>query len=450
VRHPIVIPHLGATGGDVKIVEWHSAEGAVVEAGAILFTAETDKSVVEVEAFRGGHLRRIVALAGSEKAPGEIVAWLTDTADEPIDMAAMPAKEFPAKPQQAAPARPKAIHEQVQQQPVVRRADTPDRRSAAERLTDAFATMVLIRRYEEHLYQLFLQGIVPGTLHQCQGQEAVAVGVCSALRRDDVIYSTHRPVGHLIAKGASLNAITAEIWGKATGCVGGKGGQMHLADFSVGAMVSNAIVGANIPIATGSAMAFRLRGLDTVAVSFFGDGASNIGAFHEGLNLAAVQKAPVVFVCENNLYAASTHISHTTHIADISARAAGYGMPGVTVDGMDVEAVFKSAATAVARARAGKGPTLIECKTYRYRGHSRGDPGGYRDKSEHAAWSARDPIERLRSRLVSELAVSPERLASIESEAQADVEAAVAFSLASPEPEPASVGRHVFVDEVRP
>ena len=169
--------------------------------------------------------------------------------------------------------------------------------------------MVLIRRYEDHLYRLFLQGLVPGTLHQCQGQEAVAVGVCSALRRDDVIFSTHRPVGHLLAKGASLDAITAEIWGKATGCAGGKGGQMHLADFAVGAMVSNAIVGANIPIATGSAMAFRLRGLDRVAVSFFGDGAANIGAFHEGINLAAVKDAPVVFVCENNLYAASTHIS---------------------------------------------------------------------------------------------------------------------------------------------
>ncbi len=447
MKHPIVIPQLGATGGDVKIVEWHAEEGALVRTGAALLTVETDKSTVDIEGFRSGYLRRILAAPGAELAPGVVVAWLTDTADEPLEESARPAAAPAAR--EPAPARPAASsHPRFSPRAVVQRADAPDRRPAAERLTDAFATMVLIRRYEEHLYQLFLQGIVPGTLHQCQGQEAVAVGVCSALRHDDLVYSTHRPVGHLIAKGASVDAITAEIWGKATGCVGGKGGQMHLADFSVGAMVSNAIVGANIPIATGSAMAFRLRGLDNVAVSFFGDGASNIGAFHEGLNLAAVQRAPVVFVCENNLYAASTHISHTTLVSDISVRAAGYGMPGVTVDGMDVEAVFRAAATAVARARAGKGPTLIECKTYRYRGHSRGDPGGYRDKAEHQEWSARDPIERLRTRLVADLHVNATHLAAIEDDAQARVEAAVAFALASPEPSPASARDHVFVEKV--
>lgn len=450
MKHPIVIPHLGATGGDVHILAWHAAEGEMVDPGAILLTVETDKSTVEVEAFRGGCLRRILAPAGSEVAPGAVIAWLTDKADEPLDIEIRTTPIAPPVPKKAETERPEAKRK-AETRPAPRavpqqRADVPDRRPAAERLTDAFATMVLIRQYEEHLYQLFLQGIVPGTLHQCQGQEAVAVGVCSALRHDDLIYSTHRPVGHLIAKGASLNAITAEIWGKATGCVGGKGGQMHLADISVGAMVSNAIVGANIPIATGSAMAFRLLGRDNIAVSFFGDGASNIGAFHEGLNLAAVQAAPVVFVCENNLYAASTHISETSRVTDIAIRAAGYGMPGVTIDGMDVEAVFRAAATAVARARAGKGPTLIECKTYRYRGHSRGDPGGYRSKAEHAEWTARDPITRLRSRLATEFGVAPERLAAIEAKALAEVEAAVAFALASPEPDPASAMQHVFVE----
>src|SRR6476469_7814222 len=219
-----------------------------------------------------------------------------------------------------------------------------------EFVLDLFRRMVLIRRYEDHLYRLFLQGLVPGTLHQCQGQEAVAVGVCAALRTDDVIFSTHRPVGHLLAKGASINEISAEIWGKATGCAGGKGGQMHLLDMSVGAYPSNAIVGANIPIAVGAAMGFRLRGLDRVAVSFFGDGASNIGAFHEGINLAAVKNAPVVFVCENNLYAASTHLSETMLVEDIAERAAGYGIPGEVVDGMDVLAVFGAAERAVDRA----------------------------------------------------------------------------------------------------
>src|SRR6476619_6976856 len=230
---------------------------------------------------------------------------------------------------------------------------------STEQMLHMYEQMLLIRRYEEYLYRLFLKGEVPGTLHQCQGQEAVAVGVCAALRVDDVIFSTHRPVGHLLAKGASIAAITAEIWGKANGCAGGKGGQMHLVDVAVGAMPSNAIVGANIPIATGAAIGFRLRGLDRVAVSFFGDGASNIGAFHEGLNLAAVQSAPVVFVCENNLYAASTHIELTSKVTDIADRAAAYGIPGATVDGMDVVADHRSAAAAVARARAGGGPTLL-------------------------------------------------------------------------------------------
>jgi pyruvate dehydrogenase E1 component alpha subunit len=306
--------------------------------------------------------------------------------------------------------------------------------------------MVLIRFYEEHLYHLFLQGQVPGTLHQCQGQEAVAVGVCSALRRDDLIFSTHRPVGHLIAKGASLTALTAEIWGKSTGCVGGKGGQMHLADFSVGAMVSNAIVGANIPIATGAAMAFQLQGVDRVAVSFFGDGASNIGAFHEGLNLAAVQDAPVIFVCENNLYAASTHISSTMRIADIADRAKAYGMPGLVVDGMDVVAVFEATQAAVSRARAGDGPTLLECKTYRYRGHSRGDPCGYRDEQEHRRWSDRDPIEILRTRLLTKVGLEEVRLKEIERQSQAEVEAAVAYALASPDPQPEACSEGVFAE----
>ena len=253
-------------------------------------------------------------------------------------------------------------------------------------------------------------------------------------------------MGILIAKGASLDAMTAEIWGKATGCVGGKGGQMHLADFSVGAMVSNAIVGANIPIAAGSALAFRMLGLDRVAVSFFGDGASNIGAFHEGLNLAAVKRAPAIFVCENNLYAASTHISQAMNILDIADRAAAYGMPGAVVDGMDVEAVHAVAAKAVARARRGDGPTLIECKTYRFRGHSRGDPGGYRRAEEHQAWLERDPIERTRTKLIERFGAEPARLAAIEQRAQERVEAAVAFALASPEPEPSDALTNVFAE----
>jgi pyruvate dehydrogenase E1 component alpha subunit len=329
-------------------------------------------------------------------------------------------------------------------------ADKPSLEEDIELLLQAYSRMVLIRKYEDHLHQLFLQGQVPGTLHQCQGQEAVAVGMCMALRRDDVIFSTHRPVGHLLAKGASLQAITAEIWGKATGCAGGKGGQMHLCDLSVGAFPSNAIVGANIPIATGAAMGFRLRGLDRVAVSFFGDGATNIGAFHEGLNLAAVQQAPVVFVCENNLYAASTHISLTTLIDDLASRADAYGMPGRVVDGMNLEEVYDSAREAVQRARNGDGPTLLECKTYRYRGHSRGDPCGYRDQSEFEQWSEKDPIELLKQRLLDEFSVRTNQLVAIEAECQTNVEAAVEFAINSPDPDPASALDHIFAEREVP
>jgi len=317
---------------------------------------------------------------------------------------------------------------------------------SVESLLDIFRRMLLIRRFEDYLYQLFLQGLVPGTLHQYQGQEAVAVGVCSALRTDDVIFSTHRPVGHLIAKGSSVRGIAAEMWGKATGCVGGKGGQMHLTDVSVGAMPSNAIVGANIPIATGAALGFKLNGIDRVAVSFFGDGASNTGAFHEGINLAAVKDAPVVFVCENNLYAASTHISMTVRISDIAERAKAYGIPGLVVDGMDVLAVYQAATEAVAKARRGTGPTLLECKTYRYSGHSRSDAGGYRSKEEIQRWRERDAILRCREILVTDYEQNEQELDRIEHECQTEVETAVEFAQSSPDPAPEACFEHVYAE----
>ena len=323
---------------------------------------------------------------------------------------------------------------------------TSQKMLSVELLLDMFRRMVLIRRFEDHLYQLFLQGLVPGTLHQYQGQEAVAVGVCSALRTDDVIFSTHRPVGHLIAKGSSVRGIAAEMWGKATGCAGGKGGQMHLTDVSVGAMPSNAIVGANIPIATGAALGFKLSGIDRIAVSFFGDGASNTGAFHEGINLAAVKDAPVVFVCENNQYAASTHISMVMRITDIAERAKSYGIPGLVVDGMDVIAVYQSTTEAVERARQGEGPTLLEYKTYRYSGHSRGDPGGYRSKEEAQEWRERDAILKCRELLITNYEQNEEDLERIERACQSEAEAAVEFARSSPDPVPEACFEHVYAD----
>ena len=299
---------------------------------------------------------------------------------------------------------------------------------------EMYRRMALIRRFEDHLYALFLQGAVPGTLHQYQGQEAVAVGVCMALRPDDVIFSTHRPVGHFLARGSSARGIAAEIMGKAAGCAGGKGGQMHLTDTSVGAMPSNAIVGANIPIATGAALGFQLSGQDRIAVSFFGDGASNTGAFHEGLNLAAVKNAPVLFICENNQYGASTPISAMLRIADIADRANAYGMPGQVVDGMDVLAIHEATQKAARRARQGKGPTLLECKTYRYAGHSRGDPGGYRTREELESWRARDPLPRMRAWLIKEGGVAEAEVAAIERACQAEIEKASDFAINAPEP----------------
>jgi pyruvate dehydrogenase E1 component alpha subunit len=315
-----------------------------------------------------------------------------------------------------------------------------------ETVREMYRRMVLIRRFEDHLYALFLQGVVPGTLHQYQGQEAVAVGVCTVLHPDDVIFSTHRPVGHFLARGSQVRGIAAEIMGKAAGCAGGKGGQMHLTDVSVGAMPSNAIVGANIPIATGAALGFQLRGQDRVAVSLFGDGAANMGAFHEGLNLAAVKDAPVIFVCENNQYSASTAISSMMRITDIADRAAAYGIPGRVVDGMDVFAVHQAALEAVERARRGGGPTLLECKTYRYSGHSRGDPGSYRTREEVQRWRERDPIPYLRTVLIKERGLAEAELKSIELACQSEVEEAVEFARNSPEPGAEETYRHVFAE----
>ncbi len=314
-----------------------------------------------------------------------------------------------------------------------------------EQLLKMYQLMVTIRRFENRLYQLFLQGLVPGTLHQYQGQEAVAVGVCTALQPDDIIFSTHRPVGHGIAKGMTLKSIAAEIMGNADGCAGGKGGQMHLTDISVGMMPSNAIVGANIPIATGAALGFKLRGEERVSISFFGDGAANIGAFHEGINLAAVKNAPVIFICENNQYAASTHISLTMKIENIADRAESYGIPGKIVDGMDVIAVREITQQAVERARLGKGPTLIEAKTYRFMGHSRGDPGKYRGEVELSDWQSRDPIPLFRTYLVDH-GVDRLTLDSLEESIDEGIDEAVKYALAAPHPDPSETYSHVYAE----
>lgn len=311
-------------------------------------------------------------------------------------------------------------------------------------LLDMYRTMLTIRQFEEKCNYLFMQGRIPSTLHLYIGQEAVAAGVCAHLSPADYMLSTHRPHGHAIAKGVSLNSIMAELYAKRTGCCQAKGGSMHVGDMAVGALPAIAIVGGNIPIAAGLALAAKRLGTDQVTVAFFGEGAANEGAFHEGINMAAIWSLPVIYVCENNLYGASTSFSSVFKVENVADRAAAYGIPGVVVDGMDVEAVYQAAGEAVARARRGDGPTLLECKTYRLVGHSRSDPRNYRSKEEEAAWQARDPIPRLARRLKELGQATDETLAAIEDQVVQAVQAAVAFAEESPYPEPADTLQHVF------
>jgi pyruvate dehydrogenase E1 component alpha subunit len=307
-----------------------------------------------------------------------------------------------------------------------------------------YRQMLRIRRFEERVNQLFLEGRMPGTLHLYVGQEACAVGVCEALQPGDWTASTHRPHGHAIAKGVSLDAMMAELFGKTTGCAGGFGGSMHTGDPAVGALTAIAIVGGNVPVATGMALSSKLRRTGQVVACFTGDGAVNEGAFHEGANMAAIWDLPVVFVCENNLYGASTPIGQVVRLERLSDRAQGYGIPGITVDGMDVLAVHAAATAAVERARSGAGPTFLECETYRFVGHSRSDTRGYRTREEEEAWKERDPIPRLAEHLRGEGLAAQADLHAVAEEVAAEVEQAVAFAEQSPPPAPEDCLRHVF------
>jgi 2-oxoisovalerate dehydrogenase E1 component len=292
--------------------------------------------------------------------------------------------------------------------------------------------MVVIRQFEQTAYLRYLQGEIPGTLHQSQGQEAVAVGVCTPLRDTDWITSTHRPHGHALAKGMDPAVAMAEIYGREPGALGGRGGSMHLGDPNIGILPSIAIVGGGITIAPGLAMALDRQGTDDLVACFFGDGAVNEGAFHEGVNYAAVKRLPVVFVCENNRYGASTPFHETTLNVDVSSRGAAYGLPSEQVDGMDVLAVVSAMERAVSRARAGDGPTLLECLTYRYVGHSRGDSRGYRTKDEEKFWKDRDPIEHLKRLLVEQGIASADETESAVRSAKETVKAALSFAQNAP------------------
>jgi pyruvate dehydrogenase E1 component alpha subunit len=317
-------------------------------------------------------------------------------------------------------------------------------RLGRETLHKALRQMELIRRFEEGAEQAYMRGLVHGTMHLSIGQEASAVGVGINLLAQDCITSTHRGHGHCIAKGAEPKYMFAEFFGKDTGYCRGRGGSMHIADVAGGNLGANGIVGGGIPIAVGAALALKQMRRPNAVACFFGDGANNEGAFHESLNMAAIWKLPVVFVCENNKYGMSTSIERSTAVAKVSSRAAAYGMPGVTVDGNCFAEVAEAAHAALTRAREGGGPTLIECLTYRHRGHSKSDRNRYRSKEEIDAWIAQDPIVRFVQDLLRHGLITQAEVDAIGAGVAREIEAAVAFANASAEPELSSLTDFVY------
>ena len=319
-----------------------------------------------------------------------------------------------------------------------------------DRLLWMYEKMGLIREFEERLKHLVETGVPVGAVHYYTGQEAVAVGVCAALDSRDWIASTHRGHGHCIAKGVDVRPMMAELYGKVTGTNRGKGGSMHITDVRVGMLGVNPIVAMGVTHAVGAGLSAKLKRSGQVAAAFFGDGAASMGALHEAMNLAAIWTLPVVFVCENNGYAQATPVEYAVAVKDIADRAPAYRMPGRVVDGQDVLAVWEAANAAVGRARRGEGPSLIECRTYRYYGHHQGDnPLRYRTVAEEKAARSRDCLDRFRAYLLKEGLAEEEILADIDTRNKAQLDEAVAFAESSPLPEPAELFAHVYVDSPR-
>jgi acetoin:2,6-dichlorophenolindophenol oxidoreductase subunit alpha len=318
----------------------------------------------------------------------------------------------------------------------------------ADTLLRLHRTMLTIRLFEQRVSREFRTGEIPGFVHMYIGEEAVAAGVCANLRDDDYVTSTHRGHGHCIAKGCNLDAMMAEIYGREDGLCKGRGGSMHIADFSRGMLGANAIVGGGIALATGAGLAADVRGSGQVAVAFFGDGAANQGVLHESLNLAAIWRLPVVYVCENNGFAESTPAAYATSVADVASRAAAYGIPGVIADGRDVLEVFAAARDAVDRARAGEGPTLLEVKTYRFMGHFEGDPEKYRDEAEKRELVENDALPALRETIIAGGHASDGELEALRAEVEAAIGRAVEFARSSPFPDPDGIERYVYPAEV--
>jgi len=450
----IKMPQLGQTTDEVRIVRWLVKEGQEVKRGEPLCEVETDKVTMELESFESGTILKINVESDTVVNSGAVIALI--------------GKAGEIKESKKVEKKDEVVHGKIE---ITETALTESMQETGREIQDKFENteinaaerkkilaeigkdkaigmlqrMIEIREFEERIRLLFLEGKMPGTMHQYIGQEACAVGVCQALEKDDVIASTHRPHGHAIARGIPMDAIMAELYGKTTGCCRGKGGSMHIGDLSKGMLPAIAIVGGNIPIVGGMALAFKLRKEPRVSISFFGDGASNEGAFHEGLNMAQIYKVPAVFVCENNLYGASTSIKLTAKVENIADRACAYGMRSDIGDGMDVLDVYKRAKNAVDFARKGNGPTLLELKTFRLCGHSRRDPSNYMTKEERQYWKSRDPIILFESLLLDEGIMDDKEVLNLRKKVDGIIDRAVEFGQTSPDPKPEDTYKGLYV-----
>ena len=492
--HTITMPDLGQTVSEGKILKWLKKPGDKVSRGEHLLEVETDKVTMEVESYVSGYLRAILIEEGQMGSALSPIAIVTEGADEPFQgpvtvagsqhspaaaSASTPGKANPSRRKvQAAPAATSVARElgvdleavpgtgpeglitrrDVERfagalsatQPVSAGESRAAEHAVAhsqltrDRKLALYRRMLLCRMFEDRIYYLFLEGRLPGTVHQSQGQEASAVGVCSALVEGDVITSTHRPHSHAIARGVSIQSLMAELLARNTGCCHGKGGSMHVGDLASGMLPAIAIVGGAIPVATGLALAFQNLNKKNIVACFFGDGAANIGTFHEGINMAAIWNLPVVFICENNKYGASTSVTKVMKVKHVSERAAAYGIPGETVDGNAVEAVYYAMSRAAERAREAGGPTLLELETYRFAGHSRSDPGHYRSKEEVAAWRERDPITVYEKALLEQGHLSATQADQIKTDIDRELDAAIEFAENSPSPQPEDCLNDVF------
>ena len=406
MKFELKMPDLSTTGSPIKVLSWLVSVGEFVERGQAMLEVETDKATMEVEALNDGTLLEQIVPVGQEASAGEVLAILGKaeaSAGESGGRQASGQTEGPKKYER-------------------------------EFLLGLYRRMLLIRQFEDRVKSLFLEGIMPGTIHQCQGQEATAVGVCAALQEGDFITSTFRGHGHALAKGLTVQEMLDELFGASTGCCKGKGGSMHMGNLEKGMVPGIAIVAGGIPLATGMALAFKMRKTNQVVACFFGDGAVAEGAFHEAVNMAALWSVPALFVCENNLYGASTRVDQVMKNTTISDRAASDGFRGETVDGNDLLAVFTAATRAVQECRTGRGPVLLELLTYRRTGHSRRDPCHYQTKDERSAWFANDPIGRFAQLLLDRGEIDQPELDHIREQIDREIESAVEQAKVAPQP----------------